>query len=278
MIAASKYISCNIENLTQKAEDEFFSGIRLANKTFKTTARVRMPDLDAIVARLASEQGWTNPAVLDVGVSSGVTTADLLATMLSKGLKPAVTATDLTMYATISSLGPGVRMLSDRTGNPLQFEFFGFGIRAWTRRLDFVTGYFLLTGLARNLATTLSKTRLADVALVSRLKVTSAENSIEFLEDDLATRNPDFDGQFDIVRAANLLNREYFEAAKLTTMIANLKAYVRKPGGLMVVNRTGADGTNHGTVFQASGSAMRVLQRVGSGSEIESLFGPDNGH
>ncbi len=274
MIAASRYFGSRVESITPKTEDAFFSGIRLANRTFKTTTFGRMGDLDAVVVRLACEREWRNPAVLDVGVSSGATTVDLLAAMLSNGLQPEITATDLTIDATILSFGPGLRMLTDRAGAPLQYEICGFGIRTWSRRLDFVTGYFLLTRLARNVATRLTKKHPVDVKLISRLRTASASKSINFLEDDLSIRNRGFETRFDIVRAANLLNLDYFETEKLRVMIENLKAYVRKPGGLIVINRTDEDATNHGTIFQMSNGGVRVLRRVGNGSEIESLVCP----
>lgn len=271
MIPAFKYFNDPIENLTVKTEDNFFAGIRLADKTFKTTASGRMLDLDSMTVRLACDRGWRSPAVIDVGVSSGVTTIDLLAAMVSNGLKPTVTATDLAIRAAIFAVAPGIRLLTDRAGNPLQYELFGLGIRAWNRRLDFITGYFLLTRVAHSFAMRLSKSRLMDVKLISRLGMSSARNVVEFFEDDLAIQNPSFANRFDIVRAANVLNRSYFEAAKLRIMIANLKTYARKSGALIIINRTHQDGTNHGTVFQTSDSGVHVVQRIGNGSEIESL-------
>jgi hypothetical protein len=272
MIPAYKYFTIPIENLTIKTEDNFFAGIRLANKTFKTTASGRMPDLDAITVRLARDRQWHSPAVIDVGVSSGVTTMDLLEAMVSNGLKPRVTATDLIIRAAIFAIAPGVRMLTDGTENPLQYELFGLGIRAWNRRLDFITGYIFLTKVAQSFATRLSKSHLMDVKLISRLRTSAAKDAVEFLEDDLAIRNPSFANRFDFVRAANVLNRSYFEAARLRTMIENLKTYARKPGGLIIISRTHEDGTNHGTVFQVSDNGVHVVQRMGNGSDIESLM------
>jgi hypothetical protein len=57
-------------------------------------------------------------------------------------------------------------------------------------------------------------------------------------------------------------------------MIENLKGYARRPEGLIVINRTDVDATNHGTVFQMSDDGVRIMHRVGSGSEIESLVHP----
>jgi hypothetical protein len=77
--------------------------------------------------------------------------------------------------------------------------------------------------------------------------------------------------RFDIVRAANLLNRNYFDADRLRLMVGNLKSYARRPGGLIVINRTHEDGTNHGTIFRAGDEDVATVHRLGGGSEIESL-------
>ena len=110
-----------------------------------------------------------------------------------------------------------------------------------------------------------------DVKLVSRLRTVSANQAIEFVEDELAVRNPRFESRFDIARAANLLNRSYFDLSRLRGMIDNLKSYVRRPDGLLVINRTHEDGTNHGTIFRLDTGEVQVVERVGGGSEIELL-------
>jgi hypothetical protein len=50
-----------------------------------------------------------------------------------------------------------------------------------------------------------------DVKLISRLRMFSTMGAVEFLENDLTRRCPDFENRFDIVRVANVLNRSYFE-------------------------------------------------------------------
>jgi len=271
MISAYEYFNCPIETLTTEAEDEFFSGLRLANQTFKTTLSGRMSNLDALTVRLARDRGWRSPAILDVGVSSGATTIDLLETMRSSGLEPTIVATDLTIKAGIFATAPGMRILEDSFGNSLQYEFFGMGIRAWNRRLDFMTGYFLLSRLGRILSARLPKSHIMNVKLVSRRRIWPMMDEIEFLENDLTKRYSEFDNRFNIVRAANVLNRGYFDSAKLRGMIDNLTAYARKPGGLLIINRTHEDGTNQGTFFEVSDSGLHAVHRIGSGSEIESL-------
>lgn len=230
-----------------------------------------MRELDAVTIQLARDRGWDNPAIMDVGVSSGATTIDLLEAMRLSGLRPVITATDLILDAAILAIGPSIRILQDSRGNSLQYEIFGVGIRAWNRRLDFITGYFLLQRLARSIATRFSRSHLMDVKLISRLKMPKPTNQMEYVEDDLSNRNSEFEGRFDIVRAANVLNRSYFDLPKLRVMIANVTSYARKPGGLIIINRTHQDGTNHGTFFERTEQGIRAVQRIGNGSEVEAL-------
>jgi hypothetical protein len=142
MISAYKYFNCPIEALTPKTEDNFFSGIRIANQTFKTALSGRMSDLDALTVRLARDRGWRNSVIMDVGVSSGTTTIDLFEAVISSGLKPTMIATDLIISAEISAIAPGIRILEDSFGNSLQYEFFGLGVRAWNRRFDLSAATF----------------------------------------------------------------------------------------------------------------------------------------
>lgn len=271
MIAAYTYFKAPIQTLTSDTESQFFSAIRLANGTFKTTSSARMTELDMLTAKLVRARNWRRPAIIDLAVSSGVTTADLVETMISNGVKPTVTATDVQINAAIYVIAPGLRVLTDMSGSALQYELFGLGIRPWSRRLDFLTGYFVLRKAVQCVAGRLAKKHLMNVKLVSRVRAASAQIAVDLVEDDLTKRNPHFERRFDVVRAANVLNLSYFAPTLLQTMIENLKAYARKPGGLLVINRTHSDGTNHGTIFEISNNGINVLERVGSGSEVEAF-------
>jgi hypothetical protein len=230
-----------------------------------------MLDLDAVTARLSHERSWRRPAILDVGVSSGITTLDLRKAMISNGIIPSVIATDIGIRAAIVTLAPGIKVLVDASEAPLQYDLFGLAVRPWNRRLDYISGYWLLTKITRNLVSNRIRVSVREhVTLISRW-VTSGD-TIDFIEDDLAVRNPAFEDRFDIVRAANILNRGYFDTAKLKIMIDNLKSYARGPGALIIVNRTHQDGTNHGSIFEVlPDKSLHILRRVGIGSEVENL-------
>jgi hypothetical protein len=271
VISAHRYFNGPAESIDWRQEAEFFAAIRLQNRTYKKTAPGRLGQLDSLLVGLVAQRGWTEPAVLDVGVSSGITTRELLDALRQAGIKPAVTATDIALNGEIVDLGLGVRALLDSRGHPLQFEWCGVGLRAWNRRLDLLTGYRLLTAHWRRLVARAPRTGRQHVKLVSRQAATAAD-AIAFIEDDLSVRNPALLGRFNVIRAANILNRLYFGADQLRAMIANLAAYAKGPGTLIAVLRTHDDGTNHGTVYQLAQDGKFVpIERIGAGSEIDDL-------
>ena len=97
-------------------------------------------------------------------------------------------------------------------------------------------------------------------------------NAFRWYEDDITHRRDSLTGRFDLVRAANLLNRHYFEPAALRDAVANAIAYLSGPGAWLLVLRTHGASDHRGTLFRMD-DAMRlsVVDRYGTGSEIEDL-------
>jgi hypothetical protein len=163
-----------------------------------------------------------------------------------------------------------LRVLQDSSGHVLQYDLLGLAIRPWHRRRDVFTGYWALAALARRIGGKRGGDAVRAVRLLSRRHAEVGE--IEFIEDDLTQPNALLEARFDIVRAANILNRGYFEGTTLSRMLSTLVAYARGPGSLLVLNRTHEDGTNHGSILQLQATGkLALLERVGNGSEIEAL-------
>jgi chemotaxis methyl-accepting protein methylase len=104
-------------------------------------------------------------------------------------------------------------------------------------------------------------------------KKMTQQKSLRVVEDDLtAGDKPEFERAFHVVRAANILNRAYFADATLMQMLNKLKNRL-KPGGILIVCRTNDEGINNGTIFRLAESVkFQILNRIGSGSEIEGLL------
>jgi hypothetical protein len=109
------------------------------------------------------------------------------------------------------------------------------------------------------------------VALVSpRLWQSGA---VELMESDITLPDRRLIGGFDLIRAANILNRHYFDHATLLRAVANVRSYLRGPGAWLLVVRSVEGTGHHGSLLrlQQDGS-LNVIARYGDGSEVEALF------
>jgi hypothetical protein len=268
-----------------RVESAFFSGLQLDNGTFKTTSAARLDQINSLVARFLPRDRVVD--VLDVGVSSGVTTADWSAQLRSDGIEHQIVATDLVMHARLLTLGRRIAVLWQQNGHPLAVQvgpvtlYLGYAGDSGPRGL---LSRVLGPALSRLHAAIVNRRRwpheapprpwragVRSVDLVSRHLV--ADASIRLVEDDVSFPR-EFGQSFDVCRAANLLNRAYFPDNTLAAMAINLVARLRD-GGLLVVCRTtdGDDGPiNQATVFRRSGPRLEVAERLNGGSEVEELL------
>ena len=246
-------------------EERFFRSLLLPAGCFKTTARNRLGDLDRLIIEAAPAAELMR--VLDVGVSSGVTTLELLEALERAGRRVRAVACDLSIRGRLIRLAPGFDALLDTQGRLLQLSAPGFvRSRAWASAS--LKGR-LLSGLFQLLESFLKNRAGSDVALVTR--ELSRRDDVELVEQDVLVERPDWGGAFHIIRAANLLNRSYFDETALTRAAALLASYLA-PDGLLAICRTHEeDGRNHATIFRKRGEGLIVEARLGQGSEVEDL-------
>jgi hypothetical protein len=273
---ASSFFAAAPERITARDEARFFGLLKTANNTFKRTEPSRLARIDsALVATLATFDTRIGTA-LDLGISSGVTTLELMQALRAAGHAPEMTGTDRSVRARLVTLPFGCRALVEPGGHVLQYEVLGRAVRPWERRLDRWTG---MTAIRYLVARQLREPAIAlaaagegeEVALLSpRLRRADA---FRWCEDDITRRNDAFVGQFDLVRAANLLNRHYFEPAALRDAVANTIAYLSGQGAWLLVLRTHGAADHRGTLFRM-GECRRlsVIARYGPGSEVEDLI------
>lgn len=253
-------------------ERAFFAGLRLPNGVFKTTWTQRLQDLNEALARHLPEGGSLE--LMDVAVSSGVSTAEWAESLSALGRDHHLVAGDLTMSADLVGLPGGVDVLLTRSGALLQVDVRG------RRRLT--TESTLARRLTRAVIglwcrALVGSPRLARSSGASCVRVpllsarVAARTDIEWIDDDILGRpDPGLAGRFHAVRAANILNLGYFPAPVLITGLRNLRTRLR-PGGVLAVVRTDGD-ANHGSILRLDESgSFTVLDRVGDGSEVEGL-------
>lgn len=269
-LTASEFFNGDVHDAVTEAA--FFRDLKMRNGTFKRTRADRFAEIEAAFGPEIRARAEDMRTVLDVAVSSGITTAEFAEFLDRLGARVALTATDLFIDGAIVELAPGLRALVDPEGWPLQYDVGGHAFRAWVRRLDYAT----LTAPLRHAARAVCQRRARMLLASGRAQPTRmvsprllARPDIAIATDDILTRNPAFVGAYDLVRAANILNRSYFAPADLSRGLANVMSYVA-PGGLLIVTRTADDGRNDGTLFaRGEDERLEVLARVGKGSEVE---------
>jgi hypothetical protein len=268
----------------EEMERLFFSNVRLSNGTFKTTSHRRLDDFNVLIS---SHLPTKLPLqVMDVAISSGISTAEWYRTLTQHGIDCRMVAGDLTVNAALIGAGPGLNVLVDMDSRPLQFDVCGRAIRTDAGRRERL--HFAIPLLWLRLVAALCKRRLRGVHSATRMssapsssgfgitpvQLLSADiravEQIQVIEDNILSDVRD-EARFDVIRAANILNRVYFGDATLITMLRNLRRRLA-PGGLMAICRTLENGVTNGSVFRLEGQwRFILLARLNGGSEIEDL-------
>lgn len=273
MPTAAQFFDRSLDRVSRRYEARFFGALKTGNATFKRTEAGRMVEIDRRMIRRIAGAGSRIDTALDLGISSGTTTIELIEALRRAGHRPAVTATDRMINARLVPLRWGCRALVEPDGHVLQYDVLGAAIRPWRRRLDYFTGLAAIGHLAhRLLDPQIARAHTGrPVALVS--PHLARMPGVALVEDDVTQTNPRLLGRFDLVRAANLLNRHYFAPDDLAAAVANVRRYLRGPGAWLLVLRTHGADDHRGTLLRmAEGGRLVVVERYGSGSEVEAMF------
>jgi len=266
-------------------ESEFFRRVMTRNKVTKTTCRGRLNDLNEMVLPLLPNERPLR--VMDVAISSGISTVEWIDDLRSKGIDVQMIGGDLTVNAYLISVCRAFEVLVDRQGCIMHFDLSGIGIPGSANKLQyrlltaalrmiFLSCRWLKSDLRRLVPKHLSRLdrkplpNARTVSLVSTRLQTCP--FAEVMEDDI------FDAprqrlirQLHVLRAANILNRKYFGDEALKKAVRNLRSRLRE-NGLLIVCRTGNDGLNRATVFRLqSVGKLDVVERLREGSEVEGL-------
>ncbi len=273
-------------------EEKFFYSIELSNGTHKRTWAGRLDDVDQVLLAVFRKFDVTPKTFLDVAVSSGVSAVSWCDALRQAGLRPSMTATDLTMTAYLIRLHDWLHVLVDKEGFPLQYDVCGYAWRPRCRIRLYPLGNGALTVLwdvlyrktagkydllARLKSLGLTTPAVGDPLIKAEIKLVTRRlrdnPDIELLDDDILAPTPaHLQRRFEVIRAANILNRGYFSKEQLRTAVTHLRDRLVGDGSFFLVVRTDETATNNGTLFllNADGT-FRVVDRIGAGSEIEDI-------
>lgn len=278
MIPARTFLGLPSTRITPEMEEVFFTSIMARNGTYKTTYGSRFSNINEQLLRFISAGSISARNVLDIGISSGVNTLELAESLGAHGYEANIVGTDILIDAYLVRVLPNCDALVDASGFPLRFDLFGRSMKPWVVQSDYRNGFFLvrkgINVLFRSLAARIragrqtSKTTHVQLVAPRLLE----DKNIVVCDDDITRFNPDFAARFDFVRAANVLNKGYFDDGALRGIIRNIQRYLKPSAGSLLVLRTHESKENHGTLFKLdSDNRFILLERFGTGSEIEHL-------
>jgi len=266
--------------LTNENEFLFFSSLKLVNGTTKTTERNRLRDVDEWLLGFMANRKTQN--VLDVAISSGVTTVELCELFDLKKFAYEITGLDSDITAFLLILNDRTSVLLDKLGNVLHFEIHGKGfgyvkgtnIQHWLEReiIKLRAKLFIkyrtnsdLVGFNKSGRKT--RAHLREVKLVCREILENPK--IKLLEESLFSNG---NGEkYDLIRAANILNKAYFSDSEISEALRSTRNKL-KEGGLLLICRTNSEGQNNASIFILENEKeFKTLGRFGQGSEIENL-------
>jgi len=274
--------------MQEELERNFYSRLRLPSGVYKTTHTRRFDDLNPVVNELLPR--GRRVEILDVGISSGISTIEWLEAMRASGIDARIIGGDLDITAHLLSLGNWLDVLIDRTGYVLQVDLGGRSITNHARfplarrallalpvfcmNAAFNIFWFLNPELRRHIAADGGERTFAlgvrcrpQTLLSPRLR---RDEDLELIEDDIVAAGESFVDRFDAIRAANVLNF-YLDPQMLVSMLNTLRRRLRV-GGLLILCRTNDQGRNLGTIFRINEEReFEVVSRVGAGSEIEAF-------
>ena len=251
-----------------KFENIFFSKLKLPNGTFKTTAARRMDDTFAFLSASLRRFADQSIDVLDLGISSGVSTCEMYEFLNELAIKPKILGIDL--FINMDCKAKNRYQIVQRANTPLACQLGPFIINFSSGRLLRWSGIGLIKRfIFANLERRLRKVSPRKVQLLTR-RLKQYNDDIDTLEHDLFQISK-LSRKFDFIRAANVLNSSYFSDDELQTA-GNAVLDALRPGGLLFVTRTDNEGKNHGTLFKKIETKLVALQDLNSGFEKKKLF------
>jgi hypothetical protein len=253
-----------------QAERAFFGALQLSNATYKTTARARLDDVNELVADLLPR--GRRLKVMDVGVSSGITSAEWSEHLRGNGIDHDLIAGDLAVSATLLTLGRRVAILWQEDGYPLAAQVGRHCLYVRRRRRVTFVPKLALSLIYRVVVAHMKPApheappapwtvRVRAVGLVSRQLASSS--TVRIVHDDIAKPGR-YVGHADVCRAANILNRAHFADEEIRRMARNLLDRL-SGGGLLAVCRTCDDGgheVNRATVLRKGDRSLEVIARL----------------
>lgn len=268
--------------LPQEVEDAFFSAIRVGDHIAKKTYAHRLDGVNEVANRLLPK--FRPLRIMDVGISSGVSTLEWVESLEEKRIDYHLDAVDLMVRGILIAMPRGVDVLADIAGRPLLIDLNGKWIPFPPGKRHLIRHFFqllIIRGALYLAAPKVSHSEANGKAADARRWFNASEAPLVYSELRHHPRVTVTEGnlldpatlpaQLHVVRAANILNRAYFSDPQLSAIVQNLRATLCE-SGLLIICKTDDSGRTEGTVFVLKDDgSFEIVESINGGSEIEDL-------
>lgn len=266
-------------------------GLRNLDGSWKTTRVDRHAEANAFLAEQLAHRGVEVGCLFDVGVSSGVTTSELIGDLRMRGLGPSeVVAVDRAFEAWLARLSPRFHVLLHENGHVLRLQRGALDITPWCSPRDWLTGAALVKKLLHRGALRRmqaigplpppSRTGSFDRAQApdSRLRrldmvspgLARTDGVTLLAHDLLESFDPRWHGRADVVRAANVLNTDRLAADGVRRMTRNLAALGRDGAFFFACRSTRR--SVRASLFVVGEDRLELQANLGGGVDAEPLL------
>jgi chemotaxis methyl-accepting protein methylase len=269
----------------RQAQEAILKRFVTANGTYKRTSRARFDAFDTQLVEVihASASSAGQPlSIHDVAVSDGRTTCDLyekLDALLAGRFE--LFATDLCVRVrSVRRSGSNLIVVVDDDDRPLQIVLPPFVLplprtESWLFPVNRVLRAVLLRGPVKSLLDRYAR-RAQDIVVTETTLVCSEttrllreRGNLHVERYDLLVRPP---RDYQVVRAMNILNPDYFSAEQLARALRNVRESLVEGGVFAVGSNDDAGSTVHGAIYRKRGERFEEMAVSGNGPAIAPLL------
>lgn len=249
------------EGITREQFAWAVSSIKIGT-TWRITQPSRHALSDRVVLELASVQG--RPVILDVGVSDGCTSLDLIEKL--GGNFERFYVTDASLEIDVMEKGGATYFYHPRAGQCIMRVGDGSIVYADTQGSIFPLNLIARSLLSEAPAYDAGSARSMSLVQPELRKLAESDQRVAICEYDVF--QPWTREELDIVKVANLLNRVYFSDGQIVEAIKNLSRAMKPDGKLLVVDNRK---TERVSLFSKQTSGLKLEREIHGGANVAHL-------
>ena len=251
----------SVKKLNNKYDKLDFSFIRYGDKTSKHTSANRFFDLDNLVLKNLND---TDNKILDIGISSGITSYELYEKLIKAKKKFKLSLCD--KFSKFYYQSGFLDIVYDHKKNKKNIYFLKILFDPNLSPIFFISKFFYyIISLFGNRSSNYKEINLLDKKILTKIE----KGEIEYF--DLDIFNSFLKQKYSFIRCMNVLNLSYFSEDKILLGIKNIFKLLREEGYL-IIGRTNDKGINNVSLYIKKKNKLKVLRKVNKGCDINHLI------